>query len=655
MRRVFTPIKLYMLVLSTVLYLCGPMTSYAFFYYGGGSGSGSSSKAPTVNPASAPGVKLSSIQDTYIDQRKANKSFGSNSTILLSSRNRQVKQGLMKFNTSGIPKGSIVTKAKVWVYVSRKSGSKSSVAVHEAMGTWSKSTTWSKKPPMSSSGKGSVSVSKAGNYYAVDVTGLVQDWVDGKGQNNGVYIVTKSGEIYVNSAENKKYKPVLTVEHKPRQSEPAPTPVATPVPTPVPTPAATPVPTPAPTAPPAPLPTPAPTPAPGAVFPTVEIACASYTLPNRHVATSSDYVLADKIKDNCTIILSGWCAIPEQSWCPYFRDDSDVEYCGPYDNWGYMNTINNKDAWVVSGDIYNDYIIPNHPEWVLEDTDGDKVYNVWGPQEHLMDHGNMDFIDFYFDFFIQVPSSVAGGRWKGTYTQKGWNMRFLDNFLVHNPDAWSSMPVNPSTGNTFTRSQREDDVFSAVARLRHLADTEAGGVKYFANIWSDVEYSYFDRDMYPELMQYLDYALFEAWTSNLDGQHVSEEVWLRRVMAAQDMIQNRRAEPVVQVEFGDFWFALSSLLLVRENGKGMIWSQSVLSDSTFQKMNNLDLGKPLTALSYLNNAYQRQWERGKVIVNPSDSGTVTISLGGNYRDYETGNIVSSVTLSPKKGKILVNP
>jgi hypothetical protein len=180
-------------------------------------------------------------------------------------------------------------------------------------------------------------------------------------------------------------------------------------------------------------------------------------------------------------------------------------------------------------------------------------------------------------------------------------------------------------------------------------------MRYFANVWSDVESSYFDRDIYPELMQYLDYALFEAWTSNLEGQHVSEEVWLRRVMAAQDMIQNRRAEPVVQIEFGDFWFALSSLLLVRENGKGMIWSQSVLSDSILQKMNALDLGKPLTALSYVNNAYQRQWERGKVVVNPSDSGTVTISLGGNYRDYETGNIVSSVTLSPKKGKIFVNP
>ena len=252
MRRVISSTKLYVLVLTTILFLCGPVTSYAFSFFGGGfgSGSGSSSKAPTVNPASLPGVKLSSVQDTYIDQRKANNSFGTNSSILLSSRSRQVKQGLMKFNISGVSTGATVTKAKLWVYVAKKGGSRSSISVYEAMGGWSRTTTWSKKPQMSGSSKGSVSVSKAGDYYAVDVTGLVQDWVDGKKQNNGIYIVTNSSEIYVNSAENKKYKPVLTVEHKPRPEAPAPTPVATPVPTPVPTPT--------PTTPPGPVPTPAP-------------------------------------------------------------------------------------------------------------------------------------------------------------------------------------------------------------------------------------------------------------------------------------------------------------------------------------------------------------------------------------------------------------
>ncbi|MFI5324521.1 MAG: hypothetical protein ACHQ6U_13675 [Thermodesulfobacteriota bacterium] len=63
---------------------------------------------------------------------------------------------------------------------------------------------------------------------------------------------------------------------------------------------------------------------------------------------------------------------------------------------------------------------------------------------------------------------------------------------------------------------------------------------------------YFNRNVYPQLMQYVDYALFETWNSQTDGTPETEAVWLNRVLVAQDMIQNRRAEPVVQGGFGDF-------------------------------------------------------------------------------------------------------
>jgi hypothetical protein len=551
----------------------------------------------------------------------------------------------MKFDISRIPKGSDVTKAQVWIYVSKKGKSSSSISVHEAAGAWSRTTTWKKKPPMSGSSEGGVSISKAGDYYVLDVTGLVQDWVDGTVLNNGMYLVARSGEVYVNSAENKKYKPVLTVEHKGPKTGSGPSPSPSP----------SPAPTPSPTASPTPVPTPSPTPAPGGVFPTVELACSTYSLPNRTSATSTQFNLANKIKDNCKVVLTWWSSLPEQTWCPYIMDGSKTQFCGPYDNWGYMNSTNNKDAWNLGGDIYNDHVLAKKPEWVIKDKNGATVYNAW--ISHVLDHGNMDFVDFYFDYFIQVPSTIAGGRWKGTYTQRAWNMRFLDNYIVYLPDGWgwSARPINPATGKEFTQVEREQDILSATAMLRHLADTEANGLKYFANIWSDVEALYFDRSIYPELMQYLDYVMFEAWTSSPEGNPVSEEVWRRRVLAAQDMIQNRRVEPVVQVEWGDFWFALSSLLLVRENGKGMIWSQTMFSDAILSKLNGLDMGKPTQSMVYLSGAYQRSWERGKIVVNPSDSKTVTVSLGGTYKDLETGSVVSSITLAPKKGKVFVFP
>jgi TGF-beta propeptide len=647
--------KLWILFLAVFLFLYGPIQSQAFFGFGSSSGGGSSSSKPKTDPTSQPGDKITTTLDTFIDQKSANKSYGSTTTLQLNSKSRQIKQGLVKFDTSRIPKGDKVTKARLWFYVAGKGKSATSVSVFEAVETWSKSTTWSKKPAMDGKSRGGVSISKSGDYFVVDVTGLVQDWVDGDTPNNGMYLVAKSGDVTLNSADNKKFKPVLTVEHGRGSGTTSPTPA--PTPTPVSTPAPTPAPTAAPTQAPAPVPTPVPTPAPGTVFPTVELACSTYSLPNRDVANSSQFNVAKKIKDNCKLVLTWWGSIPQQTWCPYIMDGSKTQFCGPYDNWGYMSSINNKDSWNLGGDIYNDYILSKKPAWVIKDKNGATVQNAWVPNESMVDHGNMDFVDFYFDFFIQVPSTIAGGRWKGTYTERSWNMRFLDNYNVYLPDGWgwSSRPINPATGKEFTQVEREQDILSASARLRQLADTEANGLKYFVNVFNDVEALYFDRDMYPELMQYIDYAMYEAWTTNLSGEPVSEDIWRRRVLAAQDMIQNRRAEPVVQVGVGDFWFALSSLLLVRENGKGMIWSQDMFSDAVLQKLNSLDMGKPTQSMVYLSGAYQRNWERGKIVVNPNDTKTVTVSLGGNYKDLETGSIVNSVTLAPKKGKVFVNP
>lgn len=317
-----------------------------------------------------------------------------------------------------------------------------------------------------------------------------------------------------------------------------------------------------------------------------------------------------------------------------------------------MNATNDAAAYNLGGDIFNEYIMRNNPEWVLKSSSGAWTTNRYHTPETAMDHGNMAFVDFFMEYFREVPDTIRSGRWEGTYQERNWNIRFLDNFLVWGPEwFWTNTPINPRTGKAMTRGEMESGMRSAVQRLREIGDQM--GVRYFANIWSDVESQYFNRDIYPELMDYLDYVLFETWTANLEGVAESEAVWLRRVLAAQDIIQNRRAEPVVQAEFGNFWYAVSTLLLVRENGRGMLWSQKMFSDTQLQKMNSLDLGKPLGIFVFVNNAYQREWEKGKVIVNPHDSRTVTIQLGGSYQDVETGNTVSSVTLPPKTGRVLV--
>ena len=233
--------KLWILFLAAFLFLYEPIQSQAFFSLRPSSGGGSSSSKPKTDPASQPGDKITTTQDTYIDQKSANKSYGSTTTLKLNSRSRQVKQGLIRFDTSKIPAGDTVTNAKLWFYVSGKGKSPASVSVFEALETWSRSTTWSKKPAMDGKSRGGVSVSKSGDYVVIDVTGLVQDWVDGDVPNNGIYVVAKSGEVTLNSADNKSYKPVLTVERRKPGVGPKPTPAPTPAPVSTPAPAPTPL------------------------------------------------------------------------------------------------------------------------------------------------------------------------------------------------------------------------------------------------------------------------------------------------------------------------------------------------------------------------------------------------------------------------------
>ena len=46
----------------------------------------------------------------------------------------------------------------------------------------------------------------------------------------------------------------------------------------------------------------------------------------------------------------------------------------------------------------------------------------------------------------------------------------------------------------------------------------------------------------------------------------------------------------------------------------------------------------------------RNWEKGRVLVNPSASATYTVSLGGTFK--RGGSSVTSVTLGPRSGAVL---
>lgn len=410
---------------------------------------------------------------------------------------------------------------------------------------------------------------------------------------------------------------------------PLPAPKPTVQPAPISTPVPAPVPTPSPVSPPAAQPT----------EETVDFACTTYwNYGHRDNAGSSVLSQVNKLRSYCNIVLTWWESSPGQTWCPYIRHNSTVKFCGPYDNWGYMRT---------DRELYKNYGI----KWQLKNSSGQPTMNMWTANEAALDWGNPAFAQFFIDYFRQPPPGIS--EWTGTYQERAWNLRFLDNFVIDTIDnyAWANTPVNPRTGKAMTNAEREEDVLRAMRTMRSEADAQ--GIRYIANVWSDVISDYFSKPIYSELMNLVDYALFEVMVDDGNGNPVSESVWLNRVKIAQAIAKNNRAVPVITTENGDFWYNVATMLLACEPGKCMTFQQPIMTDSQIQKLSTLDLGTPVSDFAKAG-CYIRSWTKGLIAVNPMDSGSCHVALSGSYRDLETGRTVSgTIQISNKDGKVLV--
>lgn len=406
-------------------------------------------------------------------------------------------------------------------------------------------------------------------------------------------------------------------------------PVSTPVPTPVPTP----IPTPVPTA----LPTPVPV-----ASKTVDSMCSMYVNSTRDNASSTDLSRANKMRGYCEIVFTWWNNLPAQTWCPYIMQNSVVKACGPYDNIGYI--------W-KSDPVFKNYITPNQPNWLLKNSSGTLVGDMWdsAKTKTVVNVGYPAASQWFIDYF-KAPGQ--GAWWTGTYTDRKWNARWLDDFYIRpiSNNVWDMAPVNQITGQTLTNDVWQGYRLEQLKALR--ADADANGIILVANILSDVFWTNLPNAPYNEALNYVDYAVFEIMVSNLGGEIQSESEWLRRTRNFQWIAKNSKAVPVVTTEYGNFYYNLSTMLLACEPGKCMTWQQPIMTDAQIQKVSTLDLGSPVGDFTKAG-CYIRSWSKGFVVVNPSEV-DCTVPLSGSYRNLETGIIESASTkLTKKTGKVLV--
>jgi hypothetical protein len=161
-----------------------------------------------ANPALVSGLLPS--DDTYIDQNLPTTNHGSETTFRVRSNNNAERRGLVRFDLSGIPANATVTSAKLYLYETRQISGQTTY-LYRVTHTWSEGlVTWN-SPWTIHGGDFDKSIAFASFLpnqlncmVTLDLTDLVQRWVNGTYPNYGVFLYTTgpNRSIIYSSKEN---------------------------------------------------------------------------------------------------------------------------------------------------------------------------------------------------------------------------------------------------------------------------------------------------------------------------------------------------------------------------------------------------------------------------------------------------------------------
>ena len=155
-----------------------------------------------------------------------------------------------------------------------------------------------------------------------------------------------------------------------------------------------------------------------------------------------------------------------------------------------------------------------------------------------------------------------------------------------------------------------------------------------------------------------------------NGNRQSETSWIAQLRYL-DFANQARVRTICSGPAGTIgdatkrWYILASYLLTKEGFSSVAEINSI---NTWWSGLDANLGAPLgrfycmdpaaglartTTCPSTGKIYGRDWERGRVLVNPTSATTVTVPLGTTL--LWQGTAVTSVTLAPGSGVVLTKP
>lgn len=142
--------------------------------------------------------------DTFSNSSKPSQTNGSQSTLAVTA----ISNSYLQFSLTGLPIGASVNKATLRLYVDTFQTA-GSFDVYQINASWSESTLdWNNAPALGASATGghpiSITSASLNQFLVIDITPLVQAWVNGSVANHGVALklTTSAGSFSFDSKEN---------------------------------------------------------------------------------------------------------------------------------------------------------------------------------------------------------------------------------------------------------------------------------------------------------------------------------------------------------------------------------------------------------------------------------------------------------------------
>lgn len=319
--------------------------------------------------------------------------------------------------------------------------------------------------------------------------------------------------------------------------------------------------------------------------------------------------------------------------------------------------FDDKTSWypqgLVSRNLYAIYVedaatLAEHPEWVLRDTDGARLYIPWGctggscPQ-YAGDVGNPAFRQAWIDEARDVLSRGYRGLWIDDVNLE---------FRVGDGTGSLRAPVDPRTGEVMTTETWQEYVTGFVEEIRAAFP----GVEILHNsIWFAAQP---DRTEDPYVRRQIAAADRINLERGVNDPGLTGGTGPFSLRAFLDFVDHVHAtgRSVVLDAFDDDMAAreynLAAYFLVSQGDDGI--GLETITPQSWWPMYDVELGAPQGERRTWEGLLRRDFERGTALVNEPDAPSHTVELGERMLT-STGEVVTSITLGPAEGVVLRRP